>query len=98
MAEPKTYASIAEKFEDITKGKRQNTTMVWVTNPAMNALPRNHGNPVLIEISAKQFARPNNPYLKQGYTKYIHEKPAPAPVEAKPVAALSTVTEKPVSK
>ena len=83
MAEPKIYASIAEKFEDITKGKRPNNTMVWVTNHAMNALPRNQGNPVLIEVQAKQFARPNNPYLKQGYTRYIHEKPAPAPVEAK---------------
>ena len=83
MAEPKTYASIAEKFEDITKGKRPNNTMVRVTNQAMNALPRNQGNPVLIEVQAKQFARPNNPYLKQWYTKYVHEKPAPAPVEAK---------------
>ncbi len=83
MAEPVKYKSIAEKFEAITAGKRPNNTMVWLTNPTMNSLPAHQGNPVLIEVQAKQFARPNNPYLKQGYTKYIHEKPAPAPVEAK---------------
>lgn len=83
MAEPVKYKSIAEKFEAITAGKRPNNTMVWLTNPTMNSLPAHQDNPVLIEVQAKQFARPNNPYLKQGYTKYIHEKPAPAPVEAK---------------
>jgi len=83
MAEPKHYATIGEKFEDITKNKRQNNTMVWLTNPAMNALPAHNGNPVLIEISAKQYAHPKSPYMKQGYVKYVHAKPAPAPVEAK---------------
>ena len=84
MADQVKYKSIAEKFEALTAGKRQNNTMIWLTNEAMNNLPANQGNPVLIEVEAKQFARQkNNPYVKQGYTKYVHEKPAPAPVEAK---------------
>jgi len=87
MEHPTQYASIAEKFEAITKGKRPNNTMAWVTNHEMNALPAHQGNPVLLEVPAKQFAKPNNPFLKQGYTRYVHTKPAPAPTEAKTVAA-----------
>lgn len=84
MADAPHFKSIGEKFEAITAGKRPNSTLIWVTNQAMNNLPAHHGNPVLVQVTAKQFARPNNPYLKQGYSKYVHVKPAPAPVEAKP--------------
>jgi len=83
MSDPVKYKTIAEKFEAITAEKRQSNNMVWLTNPTMNELPAHQGNPVLIEVSVKQLSKPNNPYLKQGYVKYVHAKPAPAPVEAK---------------
>ena len=77
MENPTQYASIAEKFEAITKGKRPNNIMVWVTNHGMNALPAHQGNPVLLEVTAKQFARPNNPYLKQGVDPKRRGQPIP---------------------
>lgn len=94
MENPTQYASIAEKFEAITKGKRPNNIMVWITNHGMNALPAHQVNPVLTEVPAKQFAKPGNPFLKQGYTRYVHAKPAPAPTEAKAVVANTTTTAK----
>lgn len=93
MEDKTQYSTIGEKFEAITKGKRPNNTMVWLTNDNMNKLPAHQGNPVLMEIPAKQFAKPNNPFLKQGYSRYVHSKPAPEPKEAK-AAASSTQTVK----
>lgn len=84
MADAKTYASIGEKFEDITKPPyRKRSGTVWLTNDADNA--RNPENPVLVEVEEKQFRRPNSPFVKQGYRVYVHQKAVPSPVEAKAV-------------
>ena len=81
MEEPKTYKTIGEKFEDITKGQRQRPGMVWLQNPDMDT--PGSGSHTLVEVPAKQFEKLNSPYRKQGYTQYKHVKAAPAPVEAK---------------
>lgn len=83
MANETRYATIAEKFEAITKGKRPLPGMVWLTNEAMNA--NMDGNFVLIEVPARQFDKENNEFKAQGYTKYVHAKPVPEPTEAKQV-------------
>lgn len=92
MAEIPQYDSIAEKFEAITKGKRPMQGTIWVTNERMNAL--NPGNPVLMEVLEKLFRKENSQLVKQGYTQYKHEKPAPPPVEAKRPAAIKNTESK----
>ena len=94
MPDAPKYKSLAEKFEAITRGKRQRPEMVWLTNQTMNELDANWENPVLVEVPAKQFAKPGNPFLKQGYSRYVHAKPAPAPTEAKAVVTNTTTTAK----
>lgn len=79
MADPKTYASIGEKYEALTAGKRQRPGMIWLQNPTKDT----QGNFTLVEVSEKQFNAPNSPYKKRGFAKYVHAKVAPAPVEAK---------------
>jgi len=72
----------AEKYEQVTAGQRRPLPgRIWLKNDAMTAL--NPDNPVLINVEEKQFTVKNSPYVKQGYTRYVHEKPVPAPVEAK---------------
>lgn len=77
--------TIQEKYAKATAGKRQNLNMVWLTNERMNA--SDPENPVLVEVPVKQFEREGSYWKKQGYSKFTPAKPAPAPVEAKPVKA-----------
>lgn len=81
MANETKYATIAEKFEAITKGKRSLPGMVWLTNDGMNA--NLDGNFVLVEVQAAQFDKEGSEFKAQGYTKYVHAKPVPEPTEAK---------------
>lgn len=74
--------TIEEKFASLTKGKRQNLNMVWLTNPGMNA--RDPENPTLVEVPLAQFNKENSVWKKQGYVKFVPSVPAPEPVEAKP--------------
>jgi len=76
--------TIEEKFAKLTAGKRQNLNMVWLTNAKMNA--NDPDNPVLVEVPVKQFTKLNNSWVKQGYTKFVPVKVAPAPLEAKATA------------
>lgn len=78
-----TYKSIGEKYEALTKDKRQRSGMIWVQNPDMDV--PGSGNFTLIEVVEAHFNAPKSAYKSQGYTKYVHSKPAPAPVEAKTV-------------
>ena len=74
--------TIEEKFASLTKGKRQNLNMVWLTNPRMNA--NDPENPTLVEAPLAQFNKENSAWKKQGYIKFVPAAPAPEPVEAKP--------------
>ena len=79
--------TLQEKYAQATAKKRPNPNMVWLTNEQMNA--RDPENPTLVEVPVRQFARPGNSWVKQGYTKFTPAKPAPAPVEAKPAPVKS---------
>ena len=81
MADAPNFKTIGEKYESLTAGKRQRPHMIWLQNTAMDK--PDSGNFTLVEVPEAQFNKPKSPWKAQGYTRYSHVKPAPAPVEAK---------------
>ena len=77
MADAPNFKTIGEKDESLTAGKHQRSGMIWMQNPGMD-IP-DSGNFTLVEIPEAHLKA----FQAQGYTKYSHVKPAPAPVEAK---------------
>jgi hypothetical protein len=78
------YATIHEKYADISKKTRLMRGLSWYENPSMTAdLPE--GNFVLIQIPDDQYNRENGAWKEQGYIKYVPQVATTAPIEAKRV-------------
>lgn len=89
IAEIKTYKSVHEKYEDVSKNARIQRGMSWYINPAMDkTLPDGHFT--LIQIPDAQFARNPadgevSPWKEQGYIPYKPAIKVESPAEAKKV-------------
>ena len=78
------YATIHEKYAEVTKKTRLQRGLSWYENPSMTAdMP--DGNFVLIQIPDDQYNRENSAWKDQGYIKYVPQIATPLPVEARRV-------------